>query len=71
MLDSLPAWLRHLIIAVAPVVLAAAANQWLPWFQEHYGASLIGGVLVTMASLVLTALTRQYGVGETITADSK
>ena len=62
-LDRLPAWLRHLIVMLAPVVLAEAAKTWLPWFQERYGASLVGGVVVTFLGLVLTALTRQYGVG--------
>jgi len=69
-LDSLPAWLRHIIIMVLPILLGLAANEWLPWLQGKIGASLVGGVVVTFLTLLVTALTKQYGVGKDTTKRS-
>lgn len=64
MLDTIPAWQRHLAIVVGTVVLGAisqaiAAGQF---DLATVGAAVLSG-LVAQGTLWLTALTRQYGVG--------
>lgn len=66
-MDSWPAWLRHLVLMVAPVVLAWAASDLVPALQNKGGtAALVAaglGVAISYALMWLTPVNRQYGVG--------
>jgi hypothetical protein len=60
--DRLPVPVQHTIVAIVPVVLAEVAHTWLPWAQDRWATSGLAGVAVTLAGLLLTAVTRQYGL---------
>ena len=68
MLDDLKAQFRHAFIAILPVLAAAA----IKWVTDNHDTILgtvppayagLAGVAITLLLLVLTPLTRQYGVG--------
>ena len=61
--DSLNAGVRHLIIAAAPIVAAAALTA-IPALQKQYAGNAVIGLLLTMAVLYLTPITKQYGKGK-------
>jgi hypothetical protein len=64
MLDSLPASLRHLVFAVAPILLGWAASEVVPFVQgKNPLAAYLLGSLITAALAYFTPATRQYGVG--------
>lgn len=73
MLDRLPAWLRHLVIAfaavagstVAQAVIEAGGVSQIVWTDLALDALDAGAVAVALvaATLWLTPLTKQYGVG--------
>lgn len=72
MLDSLPAWARHLVIlgisavlyTVASAVVAANGASGLDWATLGTTALDAGAVAVATSGLLyLTKLTTQYGVG--------
>ncbi len=73
MLDKLPAWARHLVLMIAPVVLAWIASDVIPALETGssrdkaiaYGL----GLLITIGLAWLTPLTRQYGVGAVTAGD--
>ena len=63
MLDKLSPFVRHLLIALAPGVLTFVSSAVIPGLSAKGGeAAMIAGLL-TMAVLVLTPLTQQYGIG--------
>ena len=74
MLDSLPAWLRHLLIvfgatfagSVCAAVIAAEGVLSLDWLAVLSAALDVAAFSVasSAAALWLTPLTRQYGVGK-------
>lgn len=73
MLDRLPAWLRHLVIAfgavaggsVAQSIVEAHGVSTVDWPATAVQAVDAGAVAVAViaAALWFTPLTRQYGVG--------
>jgi hypothetical protein len=64
-LDQLPAPWRHLIFAVAPVVLGWAASDVVPFVEgKNPLAAYLLGALITALTAWATPLTRQYGVGK-------
>jgi hypothetical protein len=64
-LDQLPAPWRHLIFAVAPIVLGWVASDVVPFVQgKNPLAAYLIGALVTALTAWVTPLTRQYGVGK-------
>lgn len=67
MLDKLPAWARHLVLMLAPVLLAWIASDVIPALQTQGGnAALVAaalGVAVSYGLMWLTPVSRQYGVG--------
>lgn len=63
MLDRLPAWARHLVFMVAPVLLAWIASDVIPQLDGKEGLAGVAGVLLTVIVTVLTPMTRQYGIG--------
>ena len=64
-LDQLPPFLRHLLIALAPIVLTEASTTWIPVLRDRWGATGVGSVIVTLLVLITSTLTRQYGTGST------
>lgn len=75
MLDRVPAIVRHLLIVLAPpfllaalVVLKAVIDAQGVLTAVDWAAVLWASILAaaTWLSLVLTPLTRQYGVGKTV-----
>lgn len=60
MLDYLPTPVRHAVLMIAGILLTWAASK-----VTDLPAPLpeVGAVIVGMASLYLTNLTRQYGIG--------
>jgi hypothetical protein len=63
MLDHLPAWARHLLIALISALLAWAASDLVPILTDRGGLAAVAGAVLTSILLVLTPLVRQYGVG--------
>jgi hypothetical protein len=64
MLDQLPAWLRHLVFAVAPVLLGWGASDVVPFVQGRNPlVAYLLGTVVTAGLAYFTPVTRQYGVG--------
>jgi hypothetical protein len=63
MLDRLPAWARHLLIALISALLAWAASDLVPILTDQGGLAAVAGAVLTSLLLVLTPLVRQYGVG--------
>lgn len=61
--DRLPAIVRHLIILGAPVVLGWVSSDVIPALQDRPGAGTAFAALLEAIVLVVTPLTRQYGVG--------
>jgi hypothetical protein len=68
MLDKLPAWARHLVFAVVPILLAWLASDIVPQFEGKPGVVGLVGVVLTMAIAFLTPVTQQYGVGAAVAA---
>lgn len=70
MLDKLPAWARHLVLMLAPVLLAWIASDVIPALQTQGGnAALVAaalGVAVSYGLMWLTPVSRQYGVGSDV-----
>lgn len=81
MLDTLPAWLRHLIVlcgiapaaaavtSAASAVVAAGGVSTVDWPPTGVAAIDAAGLAAaigatTWLALVVTPLTRQYGVGK-------
>jgi hypothetical protein len=66
MIDSiaaLPAPLRHLLLAVATVLLTWGTTDAVPWLQGQTGyGALVGGLLAAFLAIV-TPLVTSYGVG--------
>jgi hypothetical protein len=65
MLDKIPAPARHLLLALAPVLLGWASAEGLPWLQGQFPAWAGVWVVIQQAVLWATPLTRQYGAGRT------
>jgi len=65
MLDKLPAWARHLLIVIAPALLTYIGTDVIPGLKDKAGLDGLIAVLLTMALLLLTPLTQQYGVSKT------
>lgn len=64
MLDGLPVWAQHLIIALLATVAAWAGSDLVPLLQGRGGlAAIVGGALVPLLAALLPILTRQYGIG--------
>ena len=70
MLDTLPAWARHLAL----LALGALLSALVTWVQSDLSGVLgdtvlapFAGAIVTVLLAVLTPLTRQYGVGSAAT----
>lgn len=63
MLDRLNAFARHAVIGALPVV-AAAVLTLIPGLQKQYAGDAVIGLALTMATLYLTPLTKQYGVAK-------
>lgn len=64
MLDSLNPAVRHLILAVVPVVLGVLGTDFVPLLQNvNPFAAGLAAVLLQQIALYLTKLTTQYGVG--------
>jgi hypothetical protein len=72
-IDKLPAWLRHLLIAAAAVfggvivqdVITAGGVttiDWLPALRDALDVTAVSTATIA-AALWLTPLTRQYGIG--------
>lgn len=62
MLDFLPTPVRHSVIALAGALLGWATEA-LPGFNLPTPIAMIAGTAITIATMYLTPLTRQYGVG--------
>lgn len=63
-LDKLPPFIRHLVIAVLPVLLAWVASDVIPTLQGKEGLAGLLAVVLGAALAVLTPwVTTQYGVG--------
>lgn len=62
MLDRLKPLARHALIAAVPIV-ASLVLQALPGLQKAYAADATISLFLTLAVLILTPLTKQYGVG--------
>lgn len=71
MLDTLPAWARHLVLLLINAIVTAVAAAAMQWAQADLPAVLasvpvlapLAGTIVTLVVAALTPLTRQYGVG--------
>ncbi len=63
MLDKLPSYVRHLLIALAGALLTWGTESVKSVHLSPAIASLVGSVL-TVAALVITPLTKQYGIAE-------
>ena len=64
MLDKLPAWARHLIIALLPGVLVFVGSTVIPGLTAQGGAAATVAGLLTVLVMMLTPLTHQYGVAK-------
>lgn len=60
-LDKLPAPIRHLLIAVVPLLLAWIGTDVVPALHDRPALAGALAVLVQLATLYATPLTRQYG----------
>jgi hypothetical protein len=65
MLDNLHPAVRHLILLLAPVILAWASTEAVPALADALPQAAVLWSLVTQLLLAVTPLTRQYGVGAT------
>lgn len=64
MLDSLNPGVRHLILAVAPVILGIISTDFIPQLQSvNPLVATLAAVVLQQAVLYFTKLTTQYGVG--------
>ena len=60
---TLPAPLRHLVLAVASVLLAWAGTDGVAWLKDLPGSgALLAGLLAAVLA-VITPLVNSYGVG--------
>ena len=66
MLDKLPPEYRHLTLIIIVVVLTWCADL-IPQVDIHPLVAPLAGALVTALLAYFTPLTRQYGVGKTVT----
>lgn len=62
MIDKLPPGARHLLIGLLAAVLTALSES-VPALGLHPALAAVTGAALGYAVLVLTPLTRQYGVG--------
>ena len=63
MLDRLPLPLQHLLTLVLPVLLGWGSSDVVPWLHGRGGWCSLAAALLAQLLLVVTPLTRQYGVG--------
>jgi hypothetical protein len=64
MLDSLNPGIRHLILAVVPVILGVLSTDFVPQLQSvNPFVATVAAALVQQALLYFSTLTTQYGVG--------
>lgn len=61
MLDKLPAEVRHAIIALAAALIGWATTA-LPMLNLPAPLAAIAGAVITIGTIYLTPLTKQYGV---------
>lgn len=64
MIDKLPAWAQHLVIAVVPVLLAWLSSDIIPQLSGRVGWAGIAGVVLSVIVAVVTPITRSYGIGK-------
>jgi hypothetical protein len=63
MLDLLPAQLRHLVLALLPVLAGWAAADGIPWLRDRFPAAALLWTALQTLILYFTPVTKQYGVG--------
>lgn len=66
MLDKLPAWARHFLIAVIAGVLTFGSQLLANGSDKVTAKDValgVGAIVLTQLALALTPLTQQYGVG--------
>jgi uncharacterized membrane protein YeaQ/YmgE (transglycosylase-associated protein family) len=64
LIDRVPPILRHLILLVVPALLAWLASDVVPALSGQGGWLAVVAGLLGQLLLVVTPLTRQYGVGQ-------
>ena len=63
MLDRLPTPVRHLLLALAPVVLGWLLSDVVPALNDRWPAAAALWLVVQQILMWALPLTRQYGVG--------
>lgn len=64
MLDSLNPGVRHLVLAVVPVILGIVSTDFVPQLQSvNPFVATLAAALIQQALLYFTTLTTQYGIG--------
>lgn len=64
MLDSLPPFVRHLILMLVAAGLSWAGTDLIPWLNGQPGWGALAGTLAAALLAYVLPITNQYGLGD-------